>query len=83
MVAERLLVDEMERSKATGVFADLAREADSLKAESSRIEEEIRGARTELDTLWLEDRKEEYELSSVFMHRGELWRRCIAAGSGW
>ncbi|MCO5549583.1 hypothetical protein L7F22_003055 [Adiantum nelumboides] len=49
-----------------------------LEQESKRVEEEIKKAedsinelKTEIESLWVEERKVEYVLASVFMHRGE------------
>lgn len=49
----------------------------ALEAESARVkqavtdaEKEIVALRAELDALWDGDKECEYELSSIFMHRG-------------
>ncbi|PWN34823.1 cysteine proteinase [Meira miltonrushii] len=49
-----------------------------LESESKRVEEEIKEAeesilelKTGIESLWVEERRVEYVLASVFMHRGE------------
>lgn len=52
--------------------------SDFLEQESKRVEEEIKKAeesivelKTGIESLWVEERRVEYVLASVFMHRGE------------
>lgn len=57
------------------LYAGLEAESASVKQAVTDAERGIQERRAELDALWSEDRECEYELSSVFMHRGE-WTIC-------
>lgn len=49
----------------------LAQEASRLDAEVAAAEEELAILKAEVESLWSTERRVEYVLSSVFMHRGE------------
>lgn len=56
----------------------------ALKTEKDRVQEDIEAIQTaiprlreKLDSLWVEQRTCEYELVSVFMHRGQLIGTCF------
>ncbi|KIO24008.1 hypothetical protein M407DRAFT_104243 [Tulasnella calospora MUT 4182] len=49
---------------------DLGTESELLKAELAQCREEAASLKAALEELWKDDRKVEYELSSVFIHRG-------------
>ncbi|KAG8910704.1 ubiquitin-specific protease ubp2 [Tulasnella sp. 408] len=49
---------------------DLETESELLKAELAQCREEAASLKAALEDLWKDDRKVEYELSSVFIHRG-------------
>ncbi|KAG9018788.1 ubiquitin-specific protease ubp2 [Tulasnella sp. 427] len=49
---------------------DLEEESVLLKGELAQCREEATSLKAELEDLWKDDRKVEYELSSVFIHRG-------------
>lgn len=55
------------------LYAALDAESASVKQAVADAEKGIQERRAELDALWSEDRECEYELSSVFMHRGQ-WK---------
>lgn len=57
----------------------LATEKDQVQEDIESIQTAIPRLRDKLDSLWTEERTCEYELVSVFMHRGELFRRASMA----
>ncbi|KAJ9104496.1 hypothetical protein QFC21_001992 [Naganishia friedmannii] len=52
------------------LYSALETESARVKQAVNEAEKEIVALRAELDALWEEDRECEYELSSIFMHRG-------------
>jgi hypothetical protein len=53
------------------LYAALDAESVAVKQAVTDAEKGIQDRRAELDALWTEERECEYELSSVFMHRGQ------------
>lgn len=56
----------------------LTAEVEEIKAEIRRLEESLPALKKRMDGIWEGEREFEYELVSVFMHRGE-W--CSLVGS--
>lgn len=71
-ISAKGLLPDFEPSAYSMIVAQLGEESSRIKNEIEGIEAQIQLLRGELDSIWADDRSEEYELSSVFMHRGEL-----------
>jgi ubiquitin carboxyl-terminal hydrolase 25/28 len=50
----------------------LSSEVDEINAEIKRLEGALPDLKTRMDQLWVDSKEYEYELVSVFMHRGEF-----------
>ncbi len=71
-ISVKELLPEFVVSDYSTIVKQLDEEAVRIKKEVEQIETQIQALRLELDSIWADHRSQEYELSSVFMHRGEV-----------
>jgi hypothetical protein len=63
--------DLTEFASPADVADALGQEAGELESERDKVSERIAELRSEISSIWDAEKEAEYELVSVFMHRGE------------